>query len=71
MATGGRPPAGPGLSWDEYPFASSIQGGGAFTGVSVQAVPEEANSLQGGLLSAFYGMHDLKFGDCFNVMITP
>ena len=33
-------------------------------------VPARENSIQGGLLSAFYKSHNIGNGDCFNVAIT-
>jgi RHS repeat-associated protein len=54
-ATGTLAPAGivggVTMEWDEYPFASTAQGG---AGASVVQVPQVQNRVQGGLLSAFY-----------------
>lgn len=50
-ALAGRGRAGPGLSWDEFPYASTLEGGfGSF----VAAVPRLENFIQGGTLGAFY-----------------
>ncbi len=43
--------AGPGYQWDEYPFASSIEGG---PGASVARVPERQNRIQGGIIAGSY-----------------
>ncbi len=66
----GQGSAGRGKSWDEYPFASSMEGGNPAT-VTVRAVTARQNSVQGGRLRAFYRQHDLKLADCFDVEITP
>jgi hypothetical protein len=47
----GRGSAGFLKSWDEFPFASTLQGGAASW---VAAVPVLQNSIQGGYLGAFY-----------------
>jgi hypothetical protein len=71
-ATGSLPPAGvimgvP-MSWDEYPFASSIQGG---SGASVRQVPLHENMIQGGIIGACYMLEDINVGDSFLVIVTP
>jgi RHS repeat-associated protein len=61
-----RPPAGQSL--DEYPFASSAEGG---SGSVVRAVPEGEQDYQGGVLSRFYQNHGVNPGDVFNVVFEP
>ncbi len=67
-ALGGLPWAGPGLSWDEYPFASSAQGG---YGASVRAVPLYENFVQGGIIAASYFLENISVGDDFLVVPLP
>ena len=50
-AVGHLPSAGPGLSWDEFPYASTMEGGKY---PYVAAVPWRENSIQGGILGVFY-----------------
>jgi len=57
---------GPG-SPDEYPFASSIQGG---VGARVQGVPLAEQRIQGGMLARFYAQHGIGEGDPFRVIVT-
>ena len=57
---------GPGMSCDEYPFASTNQGG---KNAVIVAVPIKENSSQGGQLSAFYRRNSIQDGDCFEVQI--
>ena len=57
---------GKGMSCDEYPFASTYEGG---TGAVIAAVPIKENNSQGGQLSAFYGKNDIQDGGCFEVKI--
>ena len=57
---------GNGMSCDEYPFASTYEGG---TGAVIAAVPIKENSSQGGQLSAFYRRNSIQDGDCFEVQI--
>ena len=52
-------------SLDEYPFASSMEGG---AGSRVVPVPIREHSRQGGLMSAFYTRENIKHGDAFIVM---
>jgi hypothetical protein len=54
------------LSCDEYPFASTGQGG---AGSSTRGVPLWENWLQGGLLSAFY--FGMRPGEPFAVVVVP
>lgn len=56
-----------GKQCDEYPFASTYQGG---TGASAVLVPEQENSIQGGQLSSFYQSKNLKDGDQFLVGVS-
>jgi Deoxyribonuclease NucA/NucB len=53
-------------SCDEYPFASSQQGG---RGASLRGVPREEQHKQGGDLIAFYSKHRLRQGDPFVVVV--
>jgi hypothetical protein len=55
-------------SCDEYPFASSRQGG---KGAHVVAVPLRENCSQGGVLSAFYRTFGYKDGTFFYVVTYP
>lgn len=65
----GRGKAGPGKSWDEFPFASSQQGGSK---AKVKAIDSSEQSRQGGTLSAFYQANGItKTGMKFKVAITP
>jgi len=54
-------------SLDEYPFASSQQGG---AGARVMAVPRGEQSIQGGTLSRFYQNYNINHGDPFLVQIV-
>ena len=56
-----------GYSCDEYPFASTFQGG---RGAVVRLVPIRENSIQGGMISAFYRRSRIGHGDCFRVRET-
>jgi RHS repeat-associated protein len=64
----GIPSAGPGYSLDEYPFASSIQGG---AGASVAAVPFWENCVQGGIIGACYKIEKITPGTPYYVVVTP
>jgi len=57
---------GPG-SPDEYPFASTMQGG---AGARVAGVPLQEQFVQGGLLRAFYTKYGIGEGDPFQVVVT-
>ena len=57
----------PGHNCDEYPFASSAQGG---RGAVVRLVPIRENSIQGGTLAAFYRRYNIGNNDCFNVRMS-
>jgi uncharacterized Zn-binding protein involved in type VI secretion len=61
-------PAGAGLSLDEFPFASSQQGG---AGAAVSAIPESEQHAQGGKMSSFYQKHNIKKGQKFVVRVVP
>ncbi len=67
LKTGGIP-AGPGMSWDEYPFASSYQGGLAS---SVVAVPAKENFIQGGVIAASYWLENITVGTDYFVVVIP
>ena len=56
-----------GTSCDEYPFASTLQGG---FGASIMGVPESEQNSQGGLLSAFY-RYKLGGQVNFAVVVVP
>ncbi|CAB4023437.1 Hypothetical predicted protein [Paramuricea clavata] len=56
----------PGNNCDEYPFASSREGG---AGAEIKLVPSRENSKQGGLLGAFYRKHKIGNGGCYNVRV--
>jgi hypothetical protein len=68
MAAAGVPPAGPGKSLDEYPFASSAQGG---AGASVVPVPSLENSIQGGIIGGCYTVERINVGTWYYVVVTP
>lgn len=55
-----------GLERDEYPFASTIEGG---AGANIAYVPSKENRSQGGSLGALY--KTLKSGDAFLVFPVP
>jgi hypothetical protein len=55
------------LSRDEYPFASTLEGG---AGAWVGHVPPAQNSSQGGILMNFYRKFGIKPGDQFQVEVT-
>ncbi|CAB4000889.1 Hypothetical predicted protein [Paramuricea clavata] len=59
-------PKQPGYNCDEYPFASSKEGG---KGAEIMLVPAVENSQQGGLLGGFYRSQGIKDGDCYNVKV--
>ena len=67
-AIGKRAPAGFGKSWDEYPFASTRQGG---AGASVIPVPAPENWMQGGIIGAAYSIEDINVGDDFWAVVIP
>ena len=55
-----------GYNCDEYPFASSFQGG---HGAVVRLVPIRENSIQGGILAAFYLRNRIGHGGCYRVSV--
>ena len=55
-------------SCDEYPFASSSQGGDSAT-TSIAAVPPLANSSQGGILNGQYNAKRILVGDDFYIHV--
>jgi nicotinamidase-related amidase len=55
-------------SCDEYPFASSKEGG---AGANVAGVPLAEQNSQGGTMSAFYRNNNIKDGDKFTVNVGP
>ncbi|XP_028419062.1 uncharacterized protein LOC114544690 isoform X3 [Dendronephthya gigantea] len=61
-------PKVPGKNCDEYPFASSRQGG---AGAEIMNVPSRENSIQGGLLAGFYRAQKIGDGDCYKVALGP
>ena len=56
----GQSSAGPGQSLDEFPFASSKQGG---TGACVASVCAREQSIQGGKLSQFFQRNNIEKND--------
>jgi RHS repeat-associated protein len=61
-------PAGFLMSWDEYPFASSVQGG---LGASVQRVLLRENLIQGGIIGGSYTLERISVGDDYVVVVIP
>jgi hypothetical protein len=57
---------GPG-SCDEYPFASTVEGGPGKASIAGVPLPEQR--LQGGDLAAFYRRHRIGNGDAFVVVV--
>ncbi len=51
---------------DEYPFASTMEGG---AGAQVMSVPLQEQRIQGGVISQFYQQNDVQRGDQFSVMV--
>jgi hypothetical protein len=66
LAGQARPPSG--YSLDEFPFASSQQGG---TGARIAQVPILEQNIQGGMLSSFYQKYGITHGDPFKVIVIP
>ena len=56
-----------GESCDEYPFASSQEGG---TGARTQCVPAGQQNSQGGTLSSFYSSNGIGDGDSYCVKVV-
>ncbi|RVU34866.1 hypothetical protein EOI86_18680 [Hwanghaeella grinnelliae] len=63
----GQEAPGPNRSLDEYPFASTKQGG---SGACVAAACAPEQNIQGGQLSQFYSKNNIKDGDAFSVRIA-
>nr|WP_246113659.1 RHS repeat-associated core domain-containing protein [Streptomyces montanus] len=55
---------GPEMTWEEFPFASSRQGG---HGAVTTLIERAENDRQGGFLSSFYSRHGIQNGDSFYV----
>jgi hypothetical protein len=51
---------------DEYPFASTLQGG---RGASIAGVPKIEQRRQGGALRGFYAKERVQVGDQFLVVV--
>jgi hypothetical protein len=68
LAIGKLGSAGLNKSWDEYPFASSLQGG---IGASVAPVPTTENLIQGGVIGICYQLEKINPGDNFFVVVIP
>jgi hypothetical protein len=66
QAACGHWPKGSRLSCDEYPFASTLEGG---RGASVAGVPKVEQRRQGGALRAFYAKERVRVGDQFGVVV--
>jgi len=64
-ALAGHQPAPAGQSLDEYPFASTVEGG---AGANVRAVPVAEQNYQGGVLSGAY--RHIAVGDQFDVVFV-
>lgn len=60
-------PRPPGQQCDEYPFASTYEGGATASAV---LVPGGENQSQGGSLSKFYASNNLQKGSRFQVMVS-
>jgi len=56
------------LSRDEYPFASSLQGG---AGSWVGHVPVSQQNAQGAILKNFFKQNNIKPGDQYRVIVEP
>ncbi|MET8454533.1 DUF6531 domain-containing protein [Streptomyces sp. NPDC005209] len=55
---------GEGMTWEEFPFASTRQGG---SGAITTLIERAENNRQGGYLSSFYQKHGIQNGDPFYV----
>ncbi|MCF6404451.1 DUF6443 domain-containing protein [Chitinophaga filiformis] len=64
----GRGKAGSGLSWDEYPFAMTKEGG---KGSEVMAVPKKEQNIQGGQLGSLVRWSELRTDDKILVIPMP
>ena len=58
----------PGLSRDEFPFASSMEGGG---GSWVGHIPAAQQSAQGGLITNFLRANNILPGMRYRVVVAP
>ncbi|WP_091549600.1 RHS repeat-associated core domain-containing protein [Thermoflexibacter ruber] len=67
-AYGHMPNAQDGYSWDEYPYASTLEGG---LGATVAEVPIWQQNIQKILLSSFYRANKMKLGSKFKVKLVP
>jgi hypothetical protein len=56
------------LSRDEYPFASSLEGG---AGSWVGHVPVSQQNAQGAILKNFFKQNNVQSGDQYRVIIDP
>jgi hypothetical protein len=56
------------LSRDEYPFASTLEGG---ANTWIGHIPAWQNSAQGGILSVFYRLNNIIVGTQFRVVVVP
>ncbi|HWD21489.1 MAG TPA: RHS repeat-associated core domain-containing protein [Verrucomicrobiae bacterium] len=59
---------GSGNSWDEYPFATTLEGG---TPADVQPAPNREQWKQGGKHNAFYIQNHMFYGAPFYVKVIP
>lgn len=57
-------------SWDEYPFASSVQGGNPIL-TRVVPVPALENQIQGGMILACYAIQKIQVAENFMVVVLP
>jgi uncharacterized Zn-binding protein involved in type VI secretion len=62
----GKKKAGKGMSLDEFPFASTAQGG---KGAAVAAIPRSEQNAQGGKMSSFYQNSGIKNNQSFTVKV--
>jgi hypothetical protein len=67
LALKGEPAAGAGKSLDEFPFASSKEGG---SDAKVAAIDKTEQNKQGGKMSSFYQKHNIPDGGAFTVKIV-
>jgi len=67
-ATGHVIPGGPGTSIDEFPFASSKEGG---AGAAATPIDEDEQNKQGGKIGGFYRKHKIKNNMQYKVKIVP
>ncbi|KAB8315500.1 hypothetical protein SD81_029315 [Tolypothrix campylonemoides VB511288] len=61
------PGPAPNTSCDEYPFASTYEGG---AGASIRAVPPREQNVQGGILSSFYRQNNIPDRGPFQVVVS-